>query len=126
MKGWRGDQNIQSPLHPFTHSSPSSSNSSIFKSGRLDRLRVEYIAPVNEDFRVHHLADLIEIEVAELFPLSDDDDGVTIFGESHRVGGVLDIEFGTLTAAGLVGDRVVGLHASAFLDQVERDLYGRG
>src|SRR5262245_16494624 len=57
----------------------SSSNPPVFKSSSLDGRLVENIASVDEHSRVHHLADLIEVEVAKLIPLGDNDDSVTIF-----------------------------------------------
>src|SRR5262245_64151398 len=116
---------VSLPLSPSISLS-SSPDSSIFKSRLFDRLWVQQVAPVNERLRVHHFAYLIEVQVAELFPLGDDDDGVAIFGERHRVGGVLDLEFGVLAAADVIGDRVVSLHARAHLDQLRRDIYRGG
>src|SRR5262245_57395874 len=104
----------------------SSPDSSIFKSRLFDRLWVQQVAPVNERLRVHNFAYLIEVQVAELFPLGDDDYGVAIFSERYSAGGVLNLEFGVLAAADVIGDRVVSLHARAHLDQFRRDLYRGG
>src|SRR5262249_34419018 len=62
-----------SPLHPFI---PSSSDSPILEPGHLDGFRVEHVASVNKHLLIHHIADLIEVEVTELFPLGNDDDRV--------------------------------------------------
>src|SRR5262245_29447152 len=102
-----------------------SSYSSVFESGGFHRLWVKHVTPVNQHFRVHHLADFVQVQIAELFPFGDDYDGVAILSEFNGAGRVLDLQVRILPGASFVGNRVVGLYARTHFQQFACDFQRR-